>query len=254
MAITSVARELRGGRSLVTVELDGAFGVLDRWRAPSQLSYAPGGDSLLMIVTDVARRAGIDVLISDVSAELTALKPPFTVRAGQRGGAAVRSLLERAPDVARPQSTKLLLFEPDEADAADYAYGVDHAVDGLELTADAPAVGAVRVFGAAHVGEELDVDALERGAATVVVVDDALDSAARVDARAATVLRRAELETEAARLVARPNVGQEIGDIVEVTDATLGLDAVRYRVAAVRFRFSRDRRPLAEMRLTLTAP
>jgi len=115
-------------------------------------------------------------------------------------------------------------------------------------------VGAVRVFGASDVGEQFDIGVLANGAATAVVVDDALDSQARVVARAASELRRARLATEAARLTARPNVGQEIGDVVEVADAALGLDAARYRVAATRFRYTRERGPRAEMQLTLSIP
>ena len=37
------------------------------------------------------------------------------------------------------------------------------------------------------------------------------------------------------------NAGQELGDVIEVTDATLGLAAARFRVVALRLRFERLR-------------
>jgi len=50
------------------------------------------------------------------------------------------------------------------------------------------------------------------------------------------------------------DVGHEVGDVVELTDATLGLDAARFRVAALRLRFARGGpRPLYEQTLSLTS-
>lgn len=254
LVITELRRERRGGRAVVEVEARGGLDALDRWRAPSQLSYAPGDRNVEQIASDLARRGGIDVLSSGAGPELTALQPAFTVRAGQRGGAALRALLERAPEVARPRGVSLHLVGVDPAATADYAYGVEHAIDSLALVDPAPAVGEVRVFGASDVGESIDVAGAAQGAATVVVVDASLDAPARVDARAATVLRRAELTAATARLTAAPNLAQELGDIVEVTDPAHGLDAARYRVAEVRYRFARSGRPRAEMQLSLTRP
>ncbi len=194
------------------------------------------------------------MLSSGVSPELSAIKPAFTVRAGRRGSTALRALLERVPDVLRSRGIELHVVEADPDAVAGYSYGTDHAIHDLEAVTETPSVGAVRVFGASDVGEAVDAAAVRSGGARVVVIDDALDAPARVDARASTVLRRAVLATETGRLVAGPNFAQEIGDVVEVTHAPLGLDARRYRVSGLRYRFERERRPRVEMQLTLTAP
>ena len=49
----------------------------------------------------------------------------------------------------------------------------------------------------------------------------------------------------------RPNVAQEPGDIVEVSDAAAGLVAAPFRVAGVRLRFARGARPRYEQTLLL---
>ena len=77
---------------------------------------------------------------------------------------------------AGAQARACCCFEPDAAAAADYAFSADHAIERLELASEAPPVGAVRVFGASDVGEQFDIGALAEGAATAVLVDDALDS------------------------------------------------------------------------------
>ena len=76
------------------------------------------------------------------------------------------------------------------------------------------------------------------GAGAAIVVDDNITTTASATARATAVLRRATLDAEAGELVAPPHVGQEIGDVIAVSDATLGLDAARYRVTALRFDYA----------------
>jgi hypothetical protein len=84
-------------------------------------------------------------------------------------------------------------------------------------------------------------------------VDDNLTAQARADARAATLLRQSALAVPRGELIVVPNVGQEVADVVSVTDAALGLSAAPYRVAALRLRFARGgARPRYELTLSLT--
>jgi hypothetical protein len=54
-------------------------------------------------------------------------------------------------------------------------------------------------------------------------------------------------------LVAPPNVGQEVGDVIEVISAPLGLTVARYRVASLRLRYARGgQRPVYEQTLALS--
>ena len=57
------------------------------------------------------------------------------------------------------------------------------------------------------------------------------------------MLRRAALDEDAGELVGLPHAGQEVGDVIEVNAATLGLDAAGYRVTSVRLEYVMAGRP-----------
>jgi hypothetical protein len=156
----------------------------------------------------------------------------------------------------RPDLATLEVFTPLASDTASYAYGTDHAIAALAVAVERPGVGWARVLGAGVVAEGVEAGALERGGAAAVHVDANLASQARADARAATLLRRSALAAARGELTVPVNAGQEIGDVIEVTDATLGLDAVPFRVATLRLRYvrggPRGARPRYDLALTLS--
>lgn len=240
--ITRVTRRRVPGASLVEVEAVDIWGVLAAWRAPRQLVWAAGTLTVAQIVDDLAQRAGV-ARLGTFSAEAQTLKPGFTVRAGESGAVALRRLLAMVVDQARPDLDELAVFSPLVTDTTVYEYGIDHAIPALEVRSDRPRMGWARVFGAGVVAEGVDGGALGRGGSAVVHVDDNLAAQARADTRAAVLLRQSALGTVRGELTAPANVGQEIGDVIEVTDPTLGLDAARFRVAALRLRFVRGGTP-----------
>ena len=63
--------------------------------------------------------------------------------------------------------------------------------------------------------------------------------------------RRAALLEERGTLEVAPHPGHEPGDVVEVTDATLGLHAEAYRVTSVELDYARQPRGKYLMRLGL---
>jgi hypothetical protein len=69
-----------------------------------------------------------------------------------------------------------------------------------------------------------------------------LDTAAKAQARAEALLHTPG-RTATAELVVPVNCGQELYDVVEVTEPRLGLDAERYRVLGLELRYERERTP-----------
>ena len=251
--IASVQRSRARGGAAVEVEAVDGWGVLRAWTASRQLVWAGGDKNALQVLDAVASRAGVGVTTAQASGEATALLPAFTVRAGERGATAVARLVAALPDELIASGVVLVLTEPRTSDATDYAYGEEHTIVELHARADRAAAGWARAFGDGVFAEAVDEAALREGAGAVIAVDDNLTSQARADARAATLLRQSALAARRGTLVVPPNVAQEVGDVVAVTDAQLGLTAQRYRVAALRLRFSRHgSRPRYDMTLTLT--
>ncbi len=251
--ITALRRRRQSGSSTIEIEAVDGWGLLRAWTASRQLVWAADTLTAFQVLRDLARRASLTVFFTNASAEATTLKPAFTVRAGEHGSTAASRLLAALPDVLVVSGVNATLTEPAPDDGVDYAYGADHAVAGLSEEERQPAAGWARVFGSGVFAEALDEEALRRGASTAVAVDDNLTAQARADARASTLLRQSALAAPRGELIVVPNVGQEVADVVSVTDAALGLSAARYRVATLRLRLLRGgARPRYEMTLSLT--
>ena len=251
--ITALRRRRQSGSSTVEIEAVDGWGLLRAWTASRQLVWAADTLTAFQVLRDLARRAGLTVFSTHASVEATTLKPAFTVRAGEHGSTAASRLLTALPDVLVVSGVNATLIEPEPDDGVDYAYGAGHAVAGLSEDERQPAAGWAGVFGSGVFAEALDEEALRRGASTAVAVDDNLTAQARADARASTLLRQSALAAPRGELIVVPNVGQEVADVVSVTDAALGLSAARYRVATLRLRLLRGgARPRYEMTLSLT--
>lgn len=236
--ISTVRRVRVAGAATVEVEAEGAWNALAQWRAPRQIAWASGASSAYLVLRELARRAGCFLASAGASAEATALTPAYTVRAGERGETAFARLLERLPDHALARATLLTLTEPLAGEAAAYGYGTDHPLEAVRVGEAAPEAGWARVFGAGLFAEAVDTAAIARGAPAAIVVDDNLGSVAQALTRANAVLRKAALAAEGGELVARPHAGQEIGDVIALTDVALGLDGAHFRVTSLRLEYA----------------
>jgi len=252
--VTSVRRRSEGGRALVEVEARGALARLREQRAPRAIAWASGVASQYLVLRDLARRAGLPLSGESVSATLTALAAPLLVPPGDRLGGAVSRILDRGGDVLSARGAALVLREADSGEASTYAYGTAHPLRVAESTAATPEAGWSRVAGAGVFAEAVDERALLAGATVEAIADRALTASGPAQARAAALLRRAALGRPVARITASPHAGQEPGDVVEVTDASMGWDGERFRVLAVRFDYARVPRGRYEMTLTLGEP
>ncbi|HEY7269308.1 MAG TPA: hypothetical protein VH951_05740 [Dehalococcoidia bacterium] len=106
------------------------------------------------------------------------------------------------------------------------------------LEAAQKAVNRARVVGDAVFDEAFDFQGAEQGGELVRnVADLGITSTPEATARAGYELRRAQLEAGGSRLVVPMNVGQELYDVVTVTDDVAGVDAEDRRVQALRFRY-----------------
>ncbi|MGE3412773.1 MAG: hypothetical protein AB7L91_11175 [Dehalococcoidia bacterium] len=251
--ITSVRRARARGRAVAVVEAVDGWGLLEAWAAPKQFVWAAGSTSVYTIVRRLMRAVGLTLSITPGSNESGVFNPGFTVPAGDSARSAVRRLLAMVPDaVLMRGAVGPVMFEVDPAQAVDYDFGTDHPILELGIEDGRTGVGWSRVFGSGVFAQAVDAEALRDGAGTVLLADDSLTVQARADARAETVLRKRTLAVDRGELVVPPNVGQEAGDVVSVTDASLGLSAEPFRVRSVRLRFDRGRSPAVyEMTLSL---
>jgi hypothetical protein len=239
--IESIERRTGAGRSDVEVRARDASGLLDSWRARRQFAWAAGSLSVFELLLWVFGRAGLDFSSVSASAAALAHKPAFTVHAGESALTAVRRLLAMAPDVVFQRANVTLLKDPLASEAAAYTYGTDHAlVSGRYL--DGASANRAQVFGSDVFAEGFDWPALAAAHdRTTQVIDANLATAGAASDRATAVLRRAAIEAVDGAIIVRPNVGQELHDVVEVTDGLAGLSAAKRRVVGQTLRYSTER-------------
>ena len=111
----------------------------------------------------------------------------------------------------------------------------------------------MQVYGQTVVGESFAWDEVERVPERLRQVQDRnLTTVEEAQARCAAELRREELDAVSGDILVPVNCGQELYDVVEVTDARAGLVAARRRVLGLELRYARTgRRARYAQRITL---
>ena len=250
----SVTRSAGRGRGVVVLEGHDGWGRLAAWTARRQLQWDQGSANIFLIATAISARAGLPVLSDGTSPELTALEPAFTVYPGERGDVVLRRLLAAVPDRVRFDGGTLVLRNPSPAEPPSYAYGTDHPV--LEAThrARAEPWNAVQVFGAGVLGEAFAHGSVAAGGLRLRQVHDlTLTTAAQAGSRAAALLSEAERAGGTHEVLVPVNTGQELYDVVTVSDPAAGLPTLTRRVAAITWLY-RPERGQYRQRLRLELP
>jgi hypothetical protein len=189
--------------------------------------------------------------------------PKFLSRGGTLADTQLRRLLSFVTDGLVPREA--LCFAKDflPAEASSYSYGAgaaDHPilegafVDNLTIT-HTQVSGDTQDEPPVHVREAaFDWDLLALGIDNLRMQYDAnLEETDQAQKRAEALLRGESLRAERGNLVVPTNVGQELYDVITVTDARCGIYQVKYRVLGLRTLYDR-RQGQCDQTLTLGAP
>jgi hypothetical protein len=251
--------ERKSGRGEATLVVEGldAWGLLEGWRARRQYAWALGEKNAFGILQFLFSRAGLE--FSSVGSGVTAsdLYPAFTVHPGESGMTAVRRLLAMLPDMIFVRGEFAYLTEPLASEATDYAYGaqtgtVDHPLLAGRYVDEVAEVNRAQVFGNGVFGERFDWAGVQSVYDRLAQVRDRnLTTVAQVESRADAVLRQASLSATNGEITVPVNCGQELYDVIEVTDAGAGMTAARRRVLGIDLRYSAGQRSVYDQRITL---
>ncbi len=233
----------------MTVTATDAWGLLAGWRARRQFAWPAGAATVFELLAVVLGRAGLRLVSLNGSAALGSLQPAFAIHPGVDGRTAARALLAMVPDALRFDGAEAVASELSAEEPPSYEYGPAHPWLRLSPGGVVPAANRALITGNGVSAETFDWTSVEASYDRLVHVEDrnAGDEAAAA-ARAATALRRLALARDAGEATVRPNVGQELYDVVRFADA--GVDVVR-RVRGLSLRFRRRGRPLFELTLRL---
>lgn len=205
-----------------------------RWNGPA-CPAAPAYDILIQIFA----RCGLQLDVLSVSATAANFCPDFTIYPGQSGASAAGQILKMLPDVVRSKLEKCEMLNPQASDASTYAYGVAHAIFEARYAEKADQVNRVRAEGR-NTGNPVVEESYDWASIANVsdryqyVFDLNVNTAAKGTERGAAYLADQALLAQGGTLQAPVNCGQELYDVVDVTDSRAGLSAAIRRVMALR--------------------
>jgi hypothetical protein len=246
------------------------WGLTDRWTARYQMRWnkdAVNPKSVWQILCQVLARAGIRLTNTPAKPQSSAINnlyPDFTINPGTSGSSAIRKLLSFVPDGLVFQGQEAFTKDPRTDEESCYAYDIvasgawqSHPIlkgEYREETCASRARAIGRDDSGNRILEEAQDWSLLECAIDVVeqVYDPNLGTAARTQERADAVLRQMLLRARRGSLVVPTNVGQELLDVIEVTDARCGVSGRSFRVQAIETLYDR-REGRHEQRLSLGA-
>jgi hypothetical protein len=208
----------------------------------------------------VTARAGLELGSITSSSAYTSLQPAFTIHPGETGKAAARRLLSMIPDEAMTRSAQITVRHPQAADASDYSYtarpanmGTLHAVVAARYRRLGQAINRARAFGPALFDEDFDFVEIEAWGERIGQVSDlSLTTTALAGNRADYMLRDAEVRERGDELhIYGVNVGQELYDVITLTDLQAAVNAAKRRVLEISWRYVTGPKGRYDMRLVV---
>jgi len=216
------------------------------------------------IIQEIICRWGIH-LISPAglpqSSAINNFYPDFPIQPGTTGISALRQLLSCVPDALIFDGYQAWTKDPRPDESSSYSYSTqpgNHTILSGEYR-DTVTRSRSRVIGRAADGSrilehafdwhnlELGVDDLEQS------YDPNLQTATRTQERADAILRQNALEAKGGQITVPVNCGQQLYDVITVTDERCGVDSAKYRLHAIRADYDAARRRYNHQ-LTLGAP
>jgi hypothetical protein len=267
----SLRGESRSNLSSFTLNCLDGWGLMARWSARYQMRWnkdAVNPKSVWQVLYQLLARVGIRLTNTPSQPQSSAINnfyPDFTVTPGTQGDSAIRKLLSFVPDGLVFRGQEAFTKNPLPEESSCYSYDViasgawqSHPILSGKYT-DAVTASRARAIGQDEddnriVQDAFDWDLLQLAIDTLEqVYDPNLQTTDRAQERADALLREASLRAQRGNLVVPTNVGQELLDVVEVTDERCGLSENNYRVEAIQTDYDRSQ-GIYNQRLVLCAP
>jgi len=245
--IDAIEHVRAAGTATVLLHLISLWGLLAKVRPNRPVQHPAGTKAINALISIIAARGGLEVASLSSSPAISSLKPAFTLRPGRSPVAALSDLLDLVEDEVRDAGEYLYLLWPASADASVYAYkdkGDAHLIQAARHVQRARPSHAmahgVTPAGAAIYDEDIDPTAQAAFYHTTLADTQAIGTATEAGYVADALARQAAISGRADHLQAKPNVAQELWDVIDVTDAALGYAAAKRRVTALRFLYDRQ--------------
>lgn len=249
-----------GMASLFLYANDG-WGWIDSMRARQQFRWNRTADekSVKQMLEFITARNGLKIEVKSQSSVITGYYPDFAVLLNSRSGAVIDRLLSFVPDVVFIEGNKVCLVNPLSSDSSLYSYGQTHPIIEGRYIKGAWGLNRVQVEGYDPGSEEaILVDTFSWSQISGVydrtdkLEDSNIDTVAKAEQRGEAGLREAEIESDGGTIRVPVNCGQQLYDVIDITDSKAGMDEEKKRVLGLVLTYE-PRRGVYEYRLTLGA-
>jgi hypothetical protein len=239
--------------------LDG-LGLADKWNARFQMRW-PANKTVWEIIQEIICRWGINLTMPagiPYSSASQNLYPDFTLQPGTSGDSALRRILSFVPDSLVFAGNEAYLKDLRADEASSYSYGTDHVILLGEYHQVVPLTRA-RAIGRAADESRIVEDAIDWTNLQLGIdifdqdYDPNLQTATRTQERADAILRKGSLFAQGGQIAVPVNVGQELYDVITVTDQRCGITSKKHRVMDIDVQYSRRKGQYRHV-LTLGAP
>ena len=202
-----------------------------RWNQPDSYGDPVDEANVGEILTQILARCGLDLTIISESATASGFYPDFTISPGENGKTVIDRLLSFIPDLIFLEGVTACLVNPLATDASVYSYGTDHIIQEGRYRTGAYEINRVRTEGLSLMGEDFTFTEIEKSGDILQIVEDLnAYTTAKAHERGQAHLRKAAIEALGGAIRIPVNCGQQLYDVIDITDSRAGLAAAKRRV------------------------
>ena len=239
--IISFEHTSAGGKAALVIHAEDSWQALENWQAGCQFRWNKNSDDSCVgdIIKTVLAKAGLQLSVISCSATMTGFYPDFTINPGNNGRSVIQKLLSFVPDKIFIEGNIAYLINPQPGDSAAYSFGTEHVILEGKYSRRAPQTGRVQVEGWDAGADKMILidsfnwDADDFNSRLEQVQDKNLGTVTQAGQRGVAVLRQVEMEMEDSAITVPVNCGQQLFDVVAVTDMPAGLSASNKRIAGM---------------------
>jgi hypothetical protein len=231
-----------GGKASLMLYASDGWSLIENWRARHQFRWNKQSEemSVKQLLAFVLARVGLKLEVKSQSSVLTGYYPDFTINPNNTGDTLISRLLSFVPDVLFIEGSTVYVVNPLSSDGSDYPYGSSHPIVEGRYRAEAWGLNRIQVEGydpaqdEAIVADSFAWEQIDQLYDRLRQVEDKnLDTVAKAEQRGEAYLRQAEIESVNGSILTPVNCGQQIYDVIDITDSRAGLEAAKRRVIAL---------------------
>jgi len=239
-----------GGKASLVLNAADGWSLIENWRARHQFRWNKQSEEMSVkeILAFVLGRVGLKLEVKSASSALTSEYPDFAINPGNGGDAVIKKLLSFVPDVLFIEGNQAYVVNPLADDSSDYAYDSAHPLFEGRYRTEADKLNRLQIEGYDPSEEEpivVDTFAWEEidrlYDRTGRLEDRNIESIASAEARGEAYFRGVEMAAVNGAILITVNCGQQLYDVVDITDSRTGLSTAKRRVNGLTLVYSPQR-------------